>query len=85
MPKFNKTWVLQNLRETIEHIESAIASIEETGKAGGFEAWIEFIYRDLNRAWNGRNLSNTECEQSDEKIRSFPPEIHFDDNTPDSK
>lgn len=76
---FNKRWVLGNLRETIEHIESAIKSIEETGSDCGFEAWIEFIYRDLNRAWNGRRMTFDECHANDERLRSFPPDVEFGD------
>lgn len=77
---FNKTWVLGNLRETAEHIESAVKLIEETGRGESvLEAWIEFIYRDLNRAWNGRNMTIAECQANDEQIRSFPPDIEFGD------
>ena len=78
MPKVNRPWVLQNLRETIEHIESAIALIEK-GNDDGLEVWIEAIYRDLNRAWNGRYLTMTQCNERDEQIRSFPPDIQFSD------
>lgn len=77
---FNKNWVLGNLRETAEHIESAVKMIEETGRGeSALEAWIESIYRDLNRAWNGRNMTVAECQANDEEIRSFPTDIDFGD------
>lgn len=76
---FNKKWVLGNLRETVEHIESAVKLIEETGRENVLEAWIEFIYLDLNRAWNGRRMTIKECQANDEQIRSFPTDIDFGD------
>ena len=79
MARFNRKWVVGNLRETVEHLESAIAEIEK-GNYGACEAWTEFIYCDLNRAWNGRNLSIEPCKRNDETIRSFPREISFVDN-----
>ena len=79
MARFNRKWVVGNLRETVEHLESAIAEIEK-GYHGACEAWIEFIYCDLNRDGNGRNLSIEQCKRNDETIRSFPREISFVDN-----
>ena len=78
MPAFNRMWVLGNLRETIEHIESAIEGIE-AGKNVALEDWIEFIYRDLNRAWNGRRLTVKQCQEREQQIRSFPTDIDFGD------
>lgn len=78
MDKMNRQWVLGNLRETIDHIESAIAAIEK-GNTHALDSWIEFIYRDLNRAWNGRHMSFEECNDEDDRIRRFPRDVNFDD------
>jgi len=73
----NREWVLQNLRETVEHIESAIRQIE-SGSDTALDVWIDSIYRDLNRAWNGRRIdSHLNC--SDEVLRQFPKDVTFED------
>lgn len=76
MPEMNRQWVLGNLHETIEHIETVIAEIKQ-GNEYAFGSWIEFIYRDLNRAWNGRFMSFDECDAADETLRQFPKDIDF--------
>lgn len=77
MERLNKEWVLGNLRETIEHLQTVIAEVERNGSSGSLEAWIEFVYRDLNRAWNGKYMTMQECQQNDEQIRRFPADIDF--------
>lgn len=75
----NRTWVLQNLRETVEHLETVIAELD-SGNDLALESWIEFIYRDLNRAWNGRSVVDPVIpEIPDDLLRKFPTDISFDD------
>jgi hypothetical protein len=73
----NRNWVLQNLREAVEHLQTVIHEIE-SGSDVAFDAWIEFIYRDLNRAWNGRS-NNSHLDTSDEMLRQFPKDVTFED------
>lgn len=79
MDTLNKEWVLGNLRETVEHLQTLISEMERSESTGPLEAWIEFIYRDLNRSWNGRYMTMAECQQNDKQIRSFPKDIDFSD------
>jgi|GEM_PF-4808529 len=79
MEKLNKEWVLGNLRETIEHLQTVVAELERSESPGSLDAWIEFIYRDPNRARNGRYMTMQECRQNDERIRGFPQDIDFGD------
>lgn len=72
--KINRKWVLQNLRETIEHIQSAIDEIE-AGKEHALETWIEFIYLDLNRAWNGRYVADISKASRNNALDAFPKDI----------
>jgi hypothetical protein len=74
----NREWVLQNLRETIEHIQSVISAVEQ-GRDVAFEVYIESIYRDLNRAWNGRDVVSIREACQDDNLYRFPTDISFDD------
>jgi hypothetical protein len=74
----NRKWVLQNLRETVEHIESVIAETEQ-GNDLALEAFIVSIYRDLNRAWNGRNCRSVRNASGDVRLCEFPTDIDVAD------
>lgn len=76
----NREWVLNNLLETIEHINSAVREVEEDNQ-DGFETWMPFIYRDLNRAWNGRHLDRLEIAKimADETLCRFPTDLDVAD------
>ena len=71
MARFNRKWVVGNLRETVEHLESAIAEIEK-GNYGACEAWIEFIYCDLNRAWNDAISQLSSARETTKRFVPFP-------------
>lgn len=73
-PALNRKWVIDNLRETIEHIESAIKRVEER-REFALETWIPFIYLDLNRAWNGRYITDIAAEGGDNSLTQFPENI----------
>ncbi|MEQ8791343.1 MAG: hypothetical protein RIC55_34090 [Pirellulaceae bacterium] len=49
-----KEWVVRNLNEAAEHLQAAIKELEADNEAG-FEAWLPFVYRKLNTAWNWRD------------------------------
>lgn len=51
----NKEWVLHNLAEAADHLRSAIEKVESDNLAG-FEAWMPFVYRKLNAAWNWHDV-----------------------------
>jgi hypothetical protein len=75
----NREWVLQNLCETAGHIQSLIQEIEE-GNDGAFcESYMIAIYRDLNRAWNGRNLKSIQAGVQDESLCRFPTDVDVAD------
>ena len=78
MPTMNRKLVLQNLRETIDHIQSAIKGIEDE-RDEAFEAWIIFIYRDLNRAWNGREVKDCGLASADTRLCQFPTDLDVAD------
>lgn len=73
MPRLNRKLVIQHLKETIEHIESAISEAE-AGNAGGYEAFMESAYLDFNRAWSARFLSMKDY------WKDFKTMAHFPDN-----
>ena len=73
----NRDWVIRYLRETVEHIESVIQEIED-GNDVALMVWIEFIYHDLNRAWNGRFVDSVAGATNDQ-LHRFPTDIGFDD------
>lgn len=76
--KINRDWVLPNLYETIEHIQSAIDGIE-SGDDGMLDAYIISIYRDLNRAWNGRHTKDIRKSASLESLCAFPTDLNVAD------
>jgi hypothetical protein len=77
--RIHRDWVLHNLRETVEHIEALIQEIE-TGNEGLFcESYVAAVYRDLNRAWNGRFLPSIRAGVSDESLCRFPTDIDVAD------
>jgi hypothetical protein len=47
--------VLQNLTEPAEHFERVMEAAR-TNNDAAMEAWIVFVYRKLNCAWNSRDL-----------------------------
>jgi hypothetical protein len=71
----NRRWVIQNLTETIEHIQSAIDRIEDGGGEAALEAGIISAYLDLNRAWNGRNCRSIPKACADERLVRFPADL----------
>jgi hypothetical protein len=70
----NHRWVIQNLKESVEHIQSAIDRIED-GDDHALEAWIIAAYQDLNRAWNGRNCRSIPNACADDRLLLFPTEL----------
>jgi hypothetical protein len=71
--------VLRHLTEAAEHLERAIEAMRD-GNEIGFEAWLVFVYRKLNFAWNSRNLTTAANLSGPEfeKLCRFPMELHED-------
>jgi hypothetical protein len=72
----NTDYVQHNLVEAAEHLDRAIADVQNANEAG-FEAWLVFVYRKLNCAWNSRNLSPDEAMDTNtlEQRCRFPLEL----------
>ena len=70
----NRKWVIENLRETMEHIESAIQGLKQ-GSDHALDTWIPFIYLDLNRAWNGRHIHDIASVGGDNSLTQYPTDI----------
>jgi hypothetical protein len=79
MKRINREWVLQNLRETIEHIESVIKEVESGNDGAVCESWMVAIYRDLNRAWNGRFVCTIKEGVKDDTLCCFPADVNVAD------
>jgi len=75
----NSEWVLQNLRETANHIENMLKDIEGGNQGAFCESGIVAIYRDLNRAWNGRNVPSIKAGVADETLCRFPTDLNVAD------
>jgi hypothetical protein len=79
MKSINREWVLQNLRETIGHIETVIDQVENGNEGALCASWMVAIYRDLNRAWNGRFVKSIKAGVTDESLCRFPTDIDVAD------
>ena len=74
MPRLNRKLVISSLEQAVEHIQSAINELKN-GKPNGLEAYIPFIYLDLNRAWNARFMSNTAFREAGTEIDCYPDDV----------
>ena len=77
----NKEWVLFHLKEALEEIESTIKDIESGPEYdyGEYSVAMAHLYHHVNTAWNARDCSEDEAEESSEnnfrKWRQFPADI----------
>ena len=76
----NKQWILFHLGEALEEIESTIKDIEGDPEydTPEYSVAIEHLYHHVNTAWNSRNSSDIETEDTDvnfKKWRQFPKDI----------
>ena len=76
----NKEWILFHLNEALEEIESTIKDIETDPEYDNpeYSVAIAHLYHHVNTAWNSRNSSANETEDTDknfEKWRKFPTDI----------
>lgn len=78
----NKSQVLHYLRSAYSQLNEMITEIEVDQEDDGFPqfyALLPFVYRDLNRAWNKRDLNfqveSTLTESERENLCRFPEEL----------
>ena len=77
----NKDWVLFHLKEALEEIENTIKDIEKDleYEYGDYSVAIAHLYHHINTAWNSRDYSEEEAEESSKnkfsEWRQFPTDI----------
>ena len=77
----NKEWVLFHLKEALEEIESTIKDIETDAEYDEPEYAVAMahLYHHVNTAWNSRNSSDSDTEESNDsnfqKWRQFPIDV----------
>ena len=77
----NKEWVLFHLKEALEEIENTIKEIESEPEYDNpeFSVAMAHLYHHVNTAWNSRQSSEKEGEESSEsnfsKWRQFPTDV----------
>ena len=77
----NTRYVLFNLREAAEDLQKTISAAEVDDESL-MAAWLPFVYRKLNRAWNCRHLQDIALEQeTDDAFEAkcdFPRDLQDD-------
>lgn len=77
----NKDWVLFHLKEALGEIESTIKEIESEPDYSDpeFSVAMAHLYHHVNTAWNSRQCSDQEVEESSEgnfsDWRQFPTDV----------
>ena len=77
----NKEWVLFHLKEALDEIEDTVKNIETEPEYDDPEFWVAMthLYHHINTAWNSRQCSEQEAEESTESNfsnwRQFPTDI----------
>lgn len=77
----NTPFILSNLKEAGEELQSLIAKMELNGEFS-FEEYhvgMAHLYHHLNSAWNGRNITRQEWQESSmenfQKWQKFPVDL----------
>ena len=79
----NKKWILFHLKEAQEEIESTIKDIEADPEYdyGEYSVAMAHLYHHINTAWNSRDSTEQEANESTEnnfnKWRKFPTDINL--------
>ena len=79
----NKEYILYNLKDAFEQLESIIKDIETNGEyeIGEYSADMQHLYHHINTSWNSRYASKIESEECTKenfvKWRQFPDDIHM--------
>ena len=76
--KMNKPYILFNLREALQELQSTISEIEASPDYdyGEYVVAMSHLYHHINTAWNARDASEAEANECSEenfyKWRKFP-------------
>jgi hypothetical protein len=75
----NKVYVLTNLEDAKELLTNLIREIEDDNEDGfgQFFALLPFVYRQLNRAWNGRFATDQELIEGTHFDAGFPQDLEL--------
>ncbi|WP_205313740.1 hypothetical protein [Rheinheimera maricola] len=77
----NKEWVLFHLKEALEEIENTIKEIETEPEYDDseFSVAVAHLYHHVNTAWNSRNCSDQDVDESSDdnftKWGQFPSDL----------
>ena len=77
----NRQWVLFHLREASSELAATIREFEDDPEygLGEFSVGMAHLYHHLNTAWNSRDASGAEVEESSEEAfhawRRFPDDL----------
>lgn len=80
----NKDYVLYNLKEAREEIETTIREIasEEDYGHGDYSVAMTHLYHHINTAWNARDASEIEAKECSEEDflawRQYPKDLDMD-------
>ncbi len=71
------TWILYELDEAKEHLESLIKELSENEVISDeeFRIYMGHIYAHLNRAWNSRNQEKGISDENWEIMSKFPSDL----------